>query len=198
MKNYKGKKPKRFVRTDSIFLKNLNLLIKDATEYFRNYEYSKAKQGAENFFWKNFADNYIEIVKKRVYQEKGDKRVSAQYTLYQSLLTIIKLIAPIMPFITEELYQTYFKNFEKDKSIHISKWPKQFGTTQIKDNVWFILLNTIAKVRQEKTKAKKAMNAEIVLYLEEPIQVRLSGIMDDLKAVTNAKQIKTGKFRVDF
>ena len=43
---------------------------------------------------------------------------------YKSFLIILKLIAPIMPFITEEIYQEYFKKIEKDKSIHISGWPE--------------------------------------------------------------------------
>ena len=58
------------------------------------------------------------------YKGSGNKKLSAQYTLYHSLLTIIKLIAPIMPFVTEEIYQTYYKKNEKQSSIHLERWPK--------------------------------------------------------------------------
>ncbi|MDT9121724.1 class I tRNA ligase family protein, partial [Escherichia coli] len=77
------------------------------------YEYSRAKLEIDRFFWKDFADNYLEMVKGRVYQGDGDAKLSAQYTLYKVLLTIIKLFAPIVPFVTEEIYQTYYKENEK-------------------------------------------------------------------------------------
>ena len=69
-----------------------------------------------------FCDNYLEIVKKRIYENKPGKE-SSQYALYTGLLTLVKLISPIMPFISEEIYLTYFKKIEKEKSIHISSWP---------------------------------------------------------------------------
>jgi len=120
----KPKKPKKLESVDKLFLQELSIIVNNTTSYFKKYGYSGAKMEIEQFFWKSFTDNYLEIVKKRIYQGKGDEKLSAQYTLYQSLLTILKLIAPIIPFITEEIYQTYFKKHEKDKSIHISRWPR--------------------------------------------------------------------------
>ena len=198
LEDYDGRKPHEFVETDSIFLKNLNILVSGVTESFQNYEYSKAKQEIENFFWKDFCDNYLEIVKYRIYNEKGDKKISAQYTLYNSLLILIKLIAPIMPFITEEIYQTYFKSIEKDKSVHVSNWPQQHGYREIKDNIWPLILDYIFMVRKEKASAKKSVKAEIIFYMDKSIMVRLKDVLDDLKAVTNAKEIKEGEFRVEF
>lgn len=125
--DFDGKKPDTFEKVDELFLEKLNSLVKICTESFENYEYSKVKMAVESFFWQSFCDNYLEIVKNRVYNATGDKKKSAQYVLYQSLLTIIKLIAPIMPFITEEIYQEYFKKNEKGESIHISEWPKFRG-----------------------------------------------------------------------
>ena len=69
--------------------------------------------------------NYLEIIKDRLYNPKTkQEKESAQYVLYTSLLTVLKLFAPIMPYITEELYQAYFQKHEKEKSIHISSCPK--------------------------------------------------------------------------
>jgi len=202
LKDWDGKKPKEMVNVDNLFLYRLTTLINRVTNYFDKYEYSKAKAEVEQFFWRDFADNYLEIVKKRIYNEKGDKRKSAQYTLYTGLLAIIKMFAPITPFITEEIYQNYFRKIEKDKSIHISKWPKEnvfklreadyLGTT------WPNLLKVISEIRQKKSKAKKAMNAEIILTLPENTQLILAGLLEHLKDVANAKEIKTGKFNVKF
>ena len=192
----------------------------------------------EKFFWSMFCDNYLEIVKKRIYESKKGKE-SAQYTLYHSLLTILKLMAPIMPFITEEIYQEYYRNpknssnfgaqktsgflgNEKEKSIHISEWPKIVssldksienhkdsqtfalrGKASSKENSKFadefdLFVEILSKVRQEKTKAQKSMKAEIDLTLSKKELVKIEDILDDLKDVTNSREIKEGSFGVEF
>jgi valyl-tRNA synthetase len=200
LENYKGEKPKELEPLDSLFLDKLNLLLKDCTENFKKYEYSKVKQELEQFFWNDFCDNYLEIVKKRVYQGEGEKKLSAQYTLYNSLLSLVKMFAPIMPFVTEEVYQNYFKNLEGDKSIHISKWPefKELKEEKEEKDKWRLLLDLIAKVRQEKTKSQKSMKAEIVLTIKKGTYEDLKDYLEDLKNVTNAKEIKQGSFEVEF
>lgn len=204
LSDYDGKKPKKLEPLDSLFLSKLSTVINVASLGFDEYEYSRAKQEVENFFWSDFCDNYLEIVKKRVYQGTGEKKLSAQYTLYQSLLSILKLTAPFMPFITEEIYQTYFRKTEKEKSIHISSWPetKVFDLDNWKNSgfIYSKILEILTKVRQEKSNAKKAMNCEINLELSKgDYTILKTGFLEDLKNVTNAKEIVEGKqFRVDF
>ena len=200
LKNYDGKKPNKLEKLDEYFLAKLNVLVRDSTESFKEYEYSKSKLDTERFFWSDFCDNYLEIVKKRVYQGEGNAKLSAEYTLYHSLLTILKLVAPIMPFITEEIYQEYFRKNEKVKSIHISEWPEveekdDKNHLKILEKLYEILSN----VRQEKSKNKKAMNAEIVLTLGKEDYEEIKSVLEDLKNVTNAKAIREGKqFEVEF
>ncbi len=197
LKDFDGHKSEIRETTDELFLQKVDLLVNSVTKYFQDYEYSKAKQEIENFFWKTFCDNYLEIVKKRIYGKEKEKKKSAQYGLYIGLLTILKLTAPIMPFITEYIYQEHFKKYEKDKSIHLSKWPSEKIINKSED--FDLLLEVISKIRKEKTKANKPMNAEIILTLEKNIQKELHKMIDDLRAVTNAKEIKEGKqFIVDF
>ena len=97
LEDYDFSKPERLERIDELFLAKVDELIKKCTDSFEKYEYSKAKLETEQFFWQMFADNYLEIVKKRVYRGSGESKKSAQYTLYKSLLVIVKLMAPIMP-----------------------------------------------------------------------------------------------------
>ena len=202
----KPKKPKKLQRIDERFLIELNRVIFTITHRFENYEYSRAKFNAEEFFWKFFCDYYLEIVKRRIYNEKGDKKKSAQYVLYQSLLAILKMIAPITPFITEEIYQTYFKRFEKTKSIHLTEWPKYdkklegWDDKNIKShaNELTLFVDLLTKIRAEKTKARKSMNTECILTINKINYEDLKKVLEDLKNVTNAKEIKTGKFRVEF
>lgn len=200
LKDWDGKKPDKLKPLDELFLTELNCSIRKCTKSFEDYEYSKAKQEIEQFFWSNFCDNYLEIVKKRVYQGENQEKKSAQFTLYKSLLTIIKLIAPIMPFITEEIYQTYFKKFEKEKSIHTCEWPKaEIVQKDLNALPAYILLkNILGQIRQEKTKAQKPMNAECIVSLEKKVYEQLKEMSNDLKNVTNAKEIQIGKFEVEF
>jgi valyl-tRNA synthetase len=200
LKDFDGKRPKEIERLDELFLEKLNYLISTITKRFESYDYSSSKNKIEQFFWKDFCDNYLEIVKKRVYSEEGNKRKSAQYVLYRILFAILKMFAPIMPFITEEIYQEHFRGFEKEKSIHVSGWPKKvdgFKESIVNDFDFFVdLLN---KVRTEKTRMQKSMNADCIIYMPEKNKRALLKMLDDFKNVTNAKEIKESKeFKVEF
>jgi len=199
LKNYKPKKV-NLVETDKLFLNKLNNTIKRCTENFDIYEYSKSKAEADNFFWSIFCDNYLEIVKSRVYNGTKEEKESAFYTLYNSLLTILKLFAPFAPFITEEIYHKYYYKNEKDKSIHISRWPEKLKIKkERKDEETFnLMLEIISKVRQEKSLSKKSVKAEIILTIEKKDSGKLKSVLNDLKSVINAKEIKTGRFKVEF
>ncbi|MBI2666548.1 class I tRNA ligase family protein [Candidatus Woesearchaeota archaeon] len=109
---------------DRWMLSKLQKLIKECTETFEAYEYSRTKAAVENFFWHTLCDHYMEIVKDRLYnaQTRGvDARKSAQYVAYQSLLSVLKIVAPLMPHITEEIYQLYFAAKRRNKKIGFSE-----------------------------------------------------------------------------
>ena len=202
LKDFKHKKVKLEIM-DKWLLSKLNKIIKECTESFENYEYSKTKLEVENFFWHTFCDNYLEIIKDRIYNpDKRGKnaRRSAQYALYTTLLTVLKLIAPITPFITEEIYQMDFIKREKVKSIHLCSWP-QYDKNIIdnkSEKVGDLFIDIITDVRQFKTKNKKSLKEEIILTLDKNDKKLLEPVLDDLKATVNAKEIKFGKFEVNF
>ncbi len=199
LENYDGKKkPKKLEKIDELFLEKIDLLVKRVTKYFEKYDYATSRQAIETFFWDSFTGNYLESVKKRVYQGVGDKKLSAQYTLYKSFLIILKLIAPFMPFITEEIYQNNYKKNEKEKSIHLCKWP-EFDSKVKEEKLLDEFFSILSRIRQEKTNAKKSMNSEIILTLEKSSIKSFEGMIEDLKNVTNSKEIKEGKeFGVEF
>lgn len=197
LEDYNGKsKPKKLEKIDKLFLDKLQAVINECTKKFECYEYSKAKMAIENFFWKDFADNYLEIVKRRVYHGEGDSKLSAQYTLYKTLFNVIKLFAPILPFVTEEIYQTSFKKNEKEDSIHLSSWPKTKKVEKSEELELFYEI--LGKVRGEKSNAKKSMRSEVKISLEKETLDLLDGMIEDLKDVTNAKKVIEGKFKVEF
>lgn len=194
LEGYNDEQPKQLETIDQEFLNHLNHTIKQATSHFEKYNYSHAKELAERFLFKDFADDYIEIVKKRIYNETDNKKISAQYTLKKSLLTILKLLAPIIPFITEEIYQTYYK---EQKSIHITSWPKYKENSE-PSKPFQDFQEVLTKIRQEKTSQQKSMNSQIILTLEKETIQNLSKSLEDLKSVTAATEVKEGSFEVKF
>ncbi len=196
LKDFENKKVKLELMDKWLLIK-LNKIIKDSTNHFEVYEYSKTRNEIENFFWNTFCDNYLEIVKDRLYNpdKRGkDKRTSGQYVLYNTLLNVIKLIAPVMPFITEEIYQKYFINFEKSKSIHITSWPeynRKLDDEKI-EKIGDEFIKVLMEVRQFKAKNNKSLKNEIILILDRRNKKEIELVLEDLKAVTYAKEIKYG------
>ena len=187
--------------TDRIFLGRLNNMIKNATEAFEDYNYSKAKMETDTFFWQILCDNYLEIVKNRIYNGTEEEKASAHYTLYNALLAILKLMAPFTPYIIEEIYQEHFKKHEGKKSVHIENWPEEIKVKSGKNDekVWNKMLEVVSYVRQEKSKAQKSMKAEIVLTIPKEEQKLLKDVIDDIKAVTSAKELrKSAALKVTF
>ena len=181
-------------------MSKLNELIENSTKNFDNYEYNRVKSDLDNYFWKIFCDNYLEIVKGRIYNGNEKEKASACFTLYQILLSLLKMFSPITPFISEEIYQEHFKKNEKFKSIHLSSWPEKFKIKTSKDDriKLNLMLELIYQVRQEKTKANKPMNAPIKLIVEARRLKIIEGMINDLKSVTNSQDISEGDFKVAF
>ncbi|MBU2637934.1 MAG: valine--tRNA ligase [Nanoarchaeota archaeon] len=196
LEDYDLKKPNRLEASDRWLLSKLNKVIKDATEHFEKYEYSKTKHETEKLFWQVFCDNYLEMIKGRLYnKEKNDSRLSAQYTLYHSLLGILKLFAPIMPYITEEIYQLYFADKEKCKSIHNSSWPS-VDESLIDDKLeekGDYVVEVIAKVRKAKSEKQISLGKEIKSVTIDKKEADVKEFLDDLKATAKAESIQFGK-----
>mgnify|MGYP001602558604 CR=1 FL=1 len=200
LKDYKKNKPKKLEAFDEWLLLKLNKIIRISTGSLDNYEYSKTKLEVENFFWNTFADYYLEIIKDRLYNPKKRgklERLSAQYTLCNSLLTILKLLAPIMPFITEEIYQAFYK---EEKSIHLSKWPKEFNLKNKNlEKQGDKVIEIISKVRQFKAQNNKSLKEPVIITIEFSLKTEITPFLEDLKAVTVAKEINFDKeFKVFF
>ena len=106
---------------DKWILSKLNKLSKEVTNNMENYEIGVATQKVYDFIWNEFCDWYIEIVKTRLYDKESKTRGEAQYTLNQVLKEALKLLHPVMPFVTEEIY---LKLYDIDESIMISEWPR--------------------------------------------------------------------------
>ena len=113
--------PQNLCYEDKWILSKLNKLAKEVTNNLDNFELGIATQKVYDFIWNEFCDWYIEMVKSRLYDENCTTKLAAQYTLNKVLKQSLKLLHPVMPFITEKIYMQLFHN---DESIMISKWPE--------------------------------------------------------------------------
>lgn len=161
-------------------------------EAFRRYEYSEARRLFEDFFWREFCDNYLEIAKGRLSIDPDDKKrqnkkLSAQHASYHSFLNVLKMASPFTPHITEEMYHAeivrrgegesvresidsksgsgYFFKYEGTRSIHNTRWPTGITEalgTEMMEGAKIALL-IISEARKIKTIKKIRFGAPVSL-----------------------------------
>jgi valyl-tRNA synthetase len=137
-------------------LNNLNIKVDNA---FAEYNFADTITSIERFFWHDFCDEYIEAVKYRLYTDVSDEsRRAAKYTLRTVVETSLKLLAPIAPFFTEEVYQ-YFS----DESIHSTLWPEVYEEliSEEMEDKGETTVELIDEVRRFKSASKIPLNAEL-------------------------------------
>lgn len=125
LEDYIGQKPKEILPIDGWIIDKMKKVEDTVIFHLKAYDIGSARQEIDEFFWDDFCDNYIEIVKDRLYKPQlhgKEERISAQYALYKVLLEILKIYAIYVPYITEEIYQEYYRTFECYQSIHVMEW----------------------------------------------------------------------------
>lgn len=182
--------------TDRWILSRLQHTLKLATEAYKNYDYATAKSVTETFFWTDLADNYIELVKQRLYDEPGEALDGARFALYHVLLITIKLLAPILPHVTEVIYLLLFADIEKQKSIHLSSWPKGDSSWEdgVAEEIGAILVGTTKAVRRKKSEQHLSLATELSklqVVVEDPDLVhQISEVAIDLMSATRARVVE--------
>lgn len=112
---------KNLCKEDKWILSKLNTLVKEVTNNIDNFDIGVSTQKIYDFIWNEFCDWYIEMCKTRLYDKTSTTRKAAQFTLNKVLQDSLKLLHPVMPFITEEIYT---KLYNDDETIMTAEWPK--------------------------------------------------------------------------
>lgn len=112
-------------KEDKDIEKQLDDLIKDITDDMENYRLYLATEKIYHYIWHEFADNILEKSKEILQSGNEKEKISKQYLLYKNLLSILKILHPFMPFITEEIWQSLpDKNQKREEFLFIEKWPE--------------------------------------------------------------------------
>ncbi|WP_353287719.1 valine--tRNA ligase [Wolbachia endosymbiont (group B) of Gerris lacustris] len=193
---------------DKWILSKLYKVIERATNNLLQFEYCEALSAIEEFFWKDFCDNYLELVKKRAYGDALDSEanMSAKQSLAYVLNIILRLFAPFLPYITEEIYhQLYSYNSVHNKS----NWPSKEEliydkySEEMGDN-FVQILNLVRKIKADNNVSVKHLIKKLTIKANAEESKLNQSAQDDLQAVCNVETIEwmqskteEGKYVVD-
>jgi valyl-tRNA synthetase len=146
---------------DSSLLARLGALATESTEAFENYDQARALERTEAFFW-SFCDDYLELVKNRAYGDTAAAgTISAKQTLITALSVLLRLLAPVLPMVTEEVWSWW-----QAGSIHVAQWPDGAAISALAgDNADRLVLSDVAEVlaaiRRAKSSAKLSVRSAV-------------------------------------
>jgi valyl-tRNA synthetase len=181
---------------DAALLSSLDSLVAEATTAFDGYDYARALERTESFFWA-FCDDYVELVKNRAYGALGPERAaSAGHALQAALSTLLRLFAPFLPYVTEEVWSWW-----QEGSVHRASWPTAEGgavgaapvpvstapaggtSSAPAPTCLTVAQAVLAEIRKRKTDAGVSLRAEVervVVVGPEPELSLLSAAADDI------------------
>ncbi|MGP8321595.1 MAG: valine--tRNA ligase [Methanosarcinaceae archaeon] len=161
---------------DRWFLSKLNELILSTTDRMDKYQFDEAFKYIRGFAWETLADNYIELIKSRLYGDDMAGRRAAQYTLYTTIDTLSRLLAPFTPFFSEEMYSRIGEG-----SIHMQSWPDVNESFIDKD------IELVGELVKDITAAVRRYKSENGMALNAPLKkIEVYGTLDDITDIEGA------------
>jgi isoleucyl-tRNA synthetase len=187
---------------DKWLLSRVNSLVSDVTRHLENFEMHLAARKTVDFILNDLSRFYIKLVRDRVWvSEKGKTKNAALSTLYFSITTLAKLLAPITPFISEEIYQNVEKNLNKksEKSIHLSSWPitnKKLIDEKLEEmmNVAKNVIDASLSARQQANiKLRWPMKRIVVVSTDKKTHEAVTKLRKILQFMANVKTVEIAK-----
>ena len=177
---------------DKWMLSSLNEGIKAITEHLEKFELGIAGQKIYDLIWNEYCDWYIELIKRRLYGNDEDDKKSARYVLLRSLRTLLKLLHPFMPFITEEIWGYLPKEGNEGSMLINESWPS-YENIEWDDSVARIellkeVVKTIRNIRAEAdTPPSRKLN---LIVVTDEIEDEIRALSEYIRSLANVRNIE--------
>jgi valyl-tRNA synthetase len=185
VRGYEGEPGEPTHPLDLALIARLRKLVEEATGEWEAWEHARALDLTETWFWSDFTDNYLELSKTRAYA--GDP--SALGTLRIALDVVLRLFAPVVPFITEEVWN---QERSEPRSIHREPWPVPDELPQAGDDGCFdVAVEVLARIRKAKSEAKVSIKWPVTdLSISGPRMKLdlLTTVLDDVLSTGNVRR----------
>ena len=161
---------------DRWLLSKLNKLVRFMTSSLDGYQFDEAFKSIRGFAWETLADNYLELVKSRLYGEDENDRKTAQYTLYMTMDILARLLAPFIPFFAEEMYSRLGTG-----SVHTRSWPEvnEAFINEDAERAGELIKDIAGNVRRYKSDNGMALNAPLK-------KIEIYGELSDARDIAGA------------
>jgi valyl-tRNA synthetase len=181
---------------DRAFVHKLRGLVERATHGFDEFNYTAALEETESFFWSDFTDTYLELAKPRAWSNEGaspEQRGSAIATLRLALSVLLRLFAPALPYITEEVWSWAFAEERGEPSIHRALWPSKSELThvaapqsELSFDVAVSCLNAINKAKSDASVSTGRVVNDLELACHPDTKLILDGVLQSAAEAARA------------
>jgi len=199
--NLKPKKPKVFDISSKWLLSRVQTLKQDVTSDLEDLKPHLAASKLQEFFLNDLSRWYGHIIREDLKPGlKSKNKQTVLYTFYNVVLETLKLLAPFIPFVTESLYQEFFNKFEKEKSIHLSDWPKvenKFLNKKLESQMVIAkkIVETANAVRHEKNLKLRYVLQSLTVDGKEEVAESAKVLKEVIEKMTNVKEVKAGTLK---
>lgn len=173
---------------DLSMLRSLDTVVAEATLAFEKYDHARALEVTETFFW-TFCDDYLELVKDRAYQGASEARQSAVTALRAALSVLLRLLAPFIPYATEEAWSWF-----NGDSVHTAAWPRNElarfseGDPEILHSAGQALVG-LRRAKTDSKVSQKTVILSVTIASSAEVVARLDSVQDDLRAVARIEAL---------
>jgi isoleucyl-tRNA synthetase len=196
---YKPKRPKEFDISSKWILSRLQTVNKEVTKNLDDLKPHIAACKLEDFFLNDLSRFYGHLIREHIKPDlDSEYKEPMLYTFYFVCLNTLKLLAPFVPFITEDLYQDFFKKFEKEESIHLCNWPgieDEFVNEKLESemNVAKQIIESANALRHEKNIKLKYILPSLKVDGKEEIKDAVKDLKEIIEKLANVKEVKLEK-----
>ncbi len=181
---------------DRWVLSHLADAVTETTAAFEAHDYMQAHQAASRMFWSIYCDRYLEMIKDRLTGSDGLEAGSARWTLWESFRVLLGLFAPFAPFVTEHMYQQFYRAHEDEVSLHLTRWPvvdeRWRGDRSAVDQL-AVILDATRVLRSGQRLGNSARLSQLIVQAHDArAQALLDQIAEPLRVAARADAVVRG------